>query len=238
MQMKDFRVIFTVVTLIIGFMLAIQFQSTKEPVLRDTRDVRELRNELRAEQERHQKLTQEIDKQTNLIHQYEESIDSSDETIEDVLIGQIEEMQTQAGLTEVVGEGIVLTIEPIILDHQFGQTRKSVSPRLLRFLVNELNIHQAKEIAIGNQRVVSTTAFRDVNGVTQLNGRRIPPLPLEIRVIAEDAQKLHNEMIVSESVIEFEIENLKITSVPVNELTLPGYDQTLRVRYMEQVKED
>ncbi|UTW69184.1 hypothetical protein KHA80_19280 [Anaerobacillus sp. HL2] len=55
--------------------------------------------------------------------------------------------------------------------------------------------------------------------------------------MASDAQKLHHEMIVSQSVEYFEIENLSLTSTPINFTTLPGYDQPLRVRYLQAVKE-
>lgn len=236
-ELEKQKIIFTIVTLIIGFMLAIQFQSTKEPVVRDTRDIRELREELKIEQERHHQLMKEIEETSTLIYQYEQSLDSQEENIEQVMTEQIAKLKEQAGLTEMTGEGIILTIEPLIQEQNFGHSRRSVSPKLLRFLVNELNIYQAKGIAIGNERIVSTSAFRDVQGITQVNGRRIPPLPLEIKVLADDAQKLHNEMIVSESIEIFEIENLKITSVPVNELTLPAYNQTVNIRFMEQVKE-
>lgn len=236
-ELKKTQLIFTFVTLIIGFMIAIQFQSKKEPIIRDTRDIRELREELKIEQERHQQLIKEIEKTTTLINQYEQSLASQEENIENVMLGEINKLKEQAGLTEATGEGIILTIEPLVEGEHLGQARRTVSPKLLRFLVNELNIYQAKAIAIGNERIVATSAFRDVQGITQVNGRRIPPLPLEVKVLADDAQKLHNEMIVSESVEIFEIENLKITSVPVNELTLPAYNQSVNIRYMEQVKE-
>ncbi len=227
-----------IVTLIIGFMLAIQFQSTKEPVVRDTRDIRELRKELRAEQDKHQQLVQEIDKYASLIDQYEVSLNDHKENVENVMEDQIDSLRKEAGLTEVSGEGIILIIEPLYHDQFFGNQRHSVSPVLLRFLVNELNFNGAKEIAIGNQRIISTTAFREVNGVTRVNNRRLPPLPIEIKVISNDAEKLHNEMVVSESVEYFEIDNLKLTSTPINYLELPAFDDTPRVRYMEQMKED
>lgn len=236
--MKDRRIIFTIVTLIIGFMLAIQFQSNKEPVIRDTRDIRELRKELRAEQERHQQLVKEIEKNLSLIQQYESSLNDKQESVEKVIEQQVENLKRESGLTEVSGEGIILTVEPIFYDQHYGQTRRSIPPEYLRFLVNELNFYGASDIAIGNERVVFSTAFRDVNGVTRVNGRRLPPLPLEIKVLAEDAQRLHNLMVVSESVEYFEIENLKLTSTPVNYIELPAYDQTPRVRFMEEVKED
>ena len=41
----------SVITLIIGVMMAIQFQTVKEPVVRDTRDTFELREDLVKEKE-------------------------------------------------------------------------------------------------------------------------------------------------------------------------------------------
>ncbi|WP_096199265.1 DUF881 domain-containing protein [Bacillus sp. FJAT-45350] len=236
--MRDRKVIFTIVTLIIGFMLAIQFQSTKEPVVRDTRDVLALRKELRDEQERQQQIIKEIEKHVTLLDQYNESLDNQRENIVYVMEEQVEELKREAGLTEVSGEGIILTIEPLYNDQFFGSERPSVSPELFRILVNELNINQAKEIAVGSQRVVASTVFREVAGVTQVNGRRVPPLPIEVKVLADDAQRLHNEMVVSQSVEYFEIENLSLTSTPVNHITLPAHDQTPRIRYLEIEKED
>ena len=139
--MRDRRTIFTIVTIIIGFMLAIQFQSTNEPVIRDSRDVLQLRKELRQEQERQQQLLQETEKYMILIDQYKDSLNDQQDNLIPVMENQINELKKQAGLTEISGEGIILTIVPLYDD--FHQQR-TVSPELLRFLVNELNIYQAK----------------------------------------------------------------------------------------------
>ncbi|WP_078554836.1 DUF881 domain-containing protein [Bacillus alkalicellulosilyticus] len=236
--MKDHRHIFTFVLLIIGFMLAVQFQSTKEPVVRDTRDIRELRTELQAEQERHQQLVQEIDNTLVLLQQYENSFNDQ-QSVEEVIEEQIESLKEGAGLTEKSGEGITIKISTLGGDPFYDSQRQSIPPHLLRFLVNELNINSARDIAIANHRVVSTTAFREVQGVTQLNGgRRIPPLPVEVKVLADDAENLHNHMVVSESVKYFELEGYSLTFTIENEITLPPYEQTPRVRFMEQVKEE
>ena len=42
---------FTLITIIIGFMIAVQFQTVKEPVVRDTRNIWELREALTKELE-------------------------------------------------------------------------------------------------------------------------------------------------------------------------------------------
>jgi uncharacterized protein YlxW (UPF0749 family) len=169
---KDRMIIFAIVTTIIGFMVAIQFKTTKEPVVRDTRDILQLRQDLRIEKERQQELNQEIEKQLLLLNQLQEK-----ENIEDVMIQALNDLKNRAGLTPESGEGIILEIKPMYTD--FGYVPQTVPPHLLRFLINELNIYQAREIAIGSQRIISTSAIRDVNGVTHVNARRIPNLPLK-----------------------------------------------------------
>lgn len=224
-------IIFSIVTTIIGFMIAIQFKTTQEPVVRDTRDILQLRQDLRVEKERQQELNQEIEKQFLLLSQLQDQ-----ENIEDVMIEALNDLKERSGLTPVSGEGIILEIKPMYTD--FGYIPQTVPPHLLRILINELNIYNARDIAIGNQRIISTSAIRDVNGITHVNARRLPNLPLRVKVLANDAEKLHHEMIVSQSVEYFAIENLSLTSTPINFTTLPGYDQSLRVRYLQPIKEE
>ena len=229
---KDKVMIFTIVTTIIGFMLAIQFQTTKEPVVRDTRDILQLRQDLRAEKERQQELNEEIEKQLALLSQLQQK-----ENLEDVMVEALNDLRERAGLTEVSGQGIIIDVKPLF-NNEYDFIHETIPTHLLRFLINELNIYNAKEIAVANQRIISTSAIRDVNGVTHVNSRRLPSLPLKIKVIADDAQKLHHEMLVSQSVDYFAFENLSLTSTPINYLKLPAYEQSLRVRYLQPIKEE
>lgn len=219
-------------------MLAIQFHTTQEPVVRDTRDVRELRRELMAEQERHQQLNSEIEKAQALLAQYEQTLHNREDDISDVLSEQIAALRKEAGLEETVGPGLIVTIDSLYHEQFFGQARRTPPADVFRFLINELNIYGAESIAVENERIISTSAFRDVNNMTHLNSRRLPPLPIEVKVLSEKAETLQNQMVVSESVEYFEIEGFSVTFEIVEELELPAYDQTPRVRYMEEVKEE
>lgn len=219
-------------------MLAIQFHTTQEPVVRDTRDVRELRRELMAEQERHQQLNSEIEKAQALLAQYEQTLHNREDDISDVLSEQIAALRKEAGLEEEVGPGLLVTIDSLYHEQFFGQARRTPPADVFRFLINELNIYGAESIAVENERIISTSAFRDVNNMTHLNSRRLPPLPIEVKVLSEKAETLQNQMVVSESVEYFEIEGFSVTFEIVEELELPAYDQTPRVRYMEEVKEE
>lgn len=233
----DKKWVFTIVTFLIGFMLAIQFQSTNEPEIRDTRDIRELRNELIAEREKRQQLTIEIHKAERLIEKYKELIENRDDDVINVLNEQIAELRIEAGLEEITGKGLLVTIEALENGAFIGFERRIPPPDVFRHLVNELNIYGAEHIAIEDERIIAISAFRDVNEVTYLNSRRLPPPPIEVKVLTDDPEKLQNHMIVSDAVEYFEINGFSLSFEIKNNLTLPAYGQTPRVRFMEKVEE-
>ena len=51
---------FTAIAIIIGLMLAVQFQTVQKPIVRDTRDTWQLREDYLKEKEIHSKLLKEI----------------------------------------------------------------------------------------------------------------------------------------------------------------------------------
>jgi uncharacterized protein YlxW (UPF0749 family) len=228
------KINFTVITTIIGFMLAVQFQTTNQPVVRDTRDMWELREDLKKEQELQLQLLEEI-------RVYEETLKSYKqkrlESKEAVLRETVEELRKEAGLTEIRGQGVIVTVEPFYDENYVGPVLQTVSPYLLKRLINELNMYGAEEIAIADQRIINTTVIRDVNGITKVDNYKINSLPLQIKVIAEDAEKLHNRLKVSTVLEDFAIEGLQLSiSQPMNVVVVPPYDDSLHIRYMKAVK--
>lgn len=218
-------------------MVAIQFQTVKEPVIRDTRDTWELREDVLKEQELQLKLIREVRSNEKKISQYESELKQSKEQ---VLRETLDELKAEAGLTEVEGYGIILKVEPALEELLLGNVPTNVSPDLLKRLVNELNMYNAMHISIDNQRVINTTVIRDINNETKIDGYSLNRMPFEIKVIAENekaADKLYNRMQVSKSVDEFFVDNLKVTVMkPEGMIKIPAYENTIRIRDMEPVK--
>nr|WP_239587670.1 DUF881 domain-containing protein [Bacillus pakistanensis] len=218
-------------------MLAIQFQTVKEPVVRDTRDIWELREAILKEKETYSALYQEIRSIDQKLEKYEtEKQDSQEEALRETL----EELKTEAGLTEKQGAGIILTVQPVLEEVLMGEKISTVSPDLLERLVNELNRFKAQDISIDGHRMINTTVIRDINGVTKIDGYSLEEIPFEIRVLTkdfEDAEKLYNQLKASQSIEDFFIDNLRVNiSKPINHLTLPAYEDSIRVKRMEPVK--
>ena len=232
------KISFTIITIIIGFMIAIQFQTVKEPVVRDTRDIWELRNALLKEKEVNSNLYAEMRAVEAKLEQYKTEQQSSPER---ALKQTLEELKTEAGLTEKTGPGVILTIEPAMEEILLGEKVQNISPELLERLVNELNRYDAMDISIDGHRLINTSVIRDINGETKVDGYSIEKIPFEVRVLTKDldsAKGLYNRMQVSQSVEDFFIDNLRVSiSKPLEKVVVPPYEDTIRFRLMEPVKE-
>lgn len=233
MNLTRRKIIFTFIALIIGFMVAIQFQTTNEPVIRDSRNIGQLRHDLTQEKEKQRELNAEIEKQLAVLNQLQQT-----EDVEGIMLDVIKDLKEKAGLTEISGQGVVIEITPFFDEFYDGAPIRSVPSYLLRMLINELNIHGAKEIAIDNQRIISTTPIREVNGVTLVNGKRVAQFPLTIKVLTDDPEKLHHAIMSSQAKEFFVYESLLLDSKPLNHVTLPAYDKAIRVKHMSLVKEE
>lgn len=231
---------FTAVAVVVGLMLAIQFQTVKDPVIRDTRDTWELQQDYLKEREMYSKLLQEIRSNEEKLAQYESERKQSKEQ---VLRETLTELKMQVGLTEVTGPGIILTIKPAYEELLLGGTDPTISPDSLKRLINEFNMNGALYISIDGQRLINTSVIRDINSETKIDGHSLKKLPIEIKVIAETmeiAEKLYNRMQASQAAEElYKFDSLRVNvSKPTDDITIPAYQDTIRVKNMEPVESD
>lgn len=230
---------FSIIAAIIGLMVAIQFQTVREPEVRDTRDTWQLREDLMKEKEIQSKLLLEIRSNEEKIAKYESERQQSKE---EVLRETLDELKYEAGLTKVTGPGITLSIAPAFNLIGDGDNIPSLSPDMLKRLLNELNMFGAQHVSVDGERVINTTVIRDINRVTKINGHSLNRFPIEINVISENAQaaeKLYNRMKVSTVAEDFFIDNLEVkVNRPQSKLVVPAYQDRIRIRYMEPIKTD
>ncbi|MBY6036182.1 DUF881 domain-containing protein [Fictibacillus nanhaiensis] len=232
--MKERQFMFATIALIIGGMLAVQFETTNNPIVRDTRDLWELRADLEKEKQRQQELNEELQRYNELLNKYES--EGNDEKIK-AMEKALADLKKQAGLTTVSGQGIVMTIEPFS-DQLIGdRPLPKIDPDMLRRLVNELNRYDAKEISIDGQRIVSKTPIREVNGDIYINNEPVSSFPIQIHVLAKNNEKLHRKIIASPAVEEFVRENFFVEA-SLAEVILPAYEQSVKVKYMKPAKEE
>ncbi len=213
-------------------MAAIQFQTaSSEPEFRDTRDQWEVRQELQEQQKVQQELLEQITRADRMLEEYDEV---SDEEKLETLKESIEQLEQQAGLTTLEGSGITIKLEPIFQEWEEGAPAyPTVSPSLLTHLINELNTFGSEGIAVGEERLVSISPIRNVNGDTYVNNRPMQPLPVVIKVLTSNPQKMLDYVNASRSRDMFALDDISMVVEAENNLKLPGYEDSLQLGILE-----
>ncbi|GKW44955.1 DUF881 domain-containing protein [Planococcus sp. NCCP-2050] len=230
---------FSIILFVIGLMTAIQYNTINEPDARDTRDVWEIRQELSREKQLHSELLSEVGLLDATLSKYEEI---SSESPEQALKDTVEELRGLAGLTEMTATGIEVTIEPSAEAVAFGEEIEYIAPDLLIRLVNEINRNNGLYVSVDGNRIVNTTAIRDINGLTTVNAIPIQTPPFKIKIASnsmEDTEKLYNHLLSSRILDDFYIDNLSVEiSAPQEQVTIEPYEKELNYRHLQIAEEE
>lgn len=230
---------FTVILFVIGFMVATQYNTINTSDTRDTRDTWEIRQELSREKQVYSELLLENSSMDDTLGKY---TGETSESPEIVLQETVEELRILAGLTEVTGPGLTLEVRPSLEAVAMGTEITEIPPDLLIRLVNEINRFNDIEMTISGQRTINTTAIRDINGYTTVNGQRISTPPFAIEIIAgnmEETRKLFSHLTASEIHDDFYIDDLTIAiSEPQDRLTLPPYEEDWSAAHLEALEDE
>lgn len=219
---------FPLILFVVGLMAAVQFNTINEPDARDTRDVWEIRQELSQEKQLHSELLSEISLLDETLAKYGETASDSPEQ---ALKGTVEELRKQAGLIEMTGPGIEVSIEPSPEAVAMGMDIEGIAPDLLIRFVNEINRFNGLYVSIDGNRMINTTAIRDINGRTTVNTSPLQTPPFKIKIVSdsmENTEKLYNHLMSSMILDDFYIANLSVViSEPAEKLTVEGYEKEI-----------
>lgn len=228
----------TVLMVIFGIMVSIQFNSLQKPKIRDTRDVWELREDLSASKSKELDLLKEIDKYGEMLKKYSNHEDQSKEA---QLTKTLKDLKEKAGFTEVTGKGIEVEITQLFSKDLTGEEVKNIPPDLLKKLINEVNMFGAKHMSINDHRVINTSVIRDINGTTKMDGYSIDGDTVSIKIISQQADKLYSRLNVSDIGDLFAQENFSLSiSQPKDKIHLKAYDGTIQLnelKPLDDVKE-
>ncbi|MDS9470500.1 DUF881 domain-containing protein [Sporosarcina pasteurii] len=227
---------FMIVLLIVGFMIAIQYNTIQKPEKRDTRDMWAIRNELSNEKKLHSELLKEIRGLDETIRTYESL---SDENTGQALKETVEKLHAQAGMTDTEGPGLVIEVEPSPESIALGIGITSISPDLLTRFVNELNRVKWRALEIDGKRYTSLSAIRDINGFTTVNGLNVASPPFTIKVITDtskDSEMVYNTLQASAIHDDFYLDDLVLrVGEPVNSVKIRGWKESVKNLYLNEL---
>lgn len=180
-----------IVCAVLSFVIATQLTSVRKNVAIESKQAQrteELQLELGKEKEKNADLYIQLYSAQNDLNQYRQEAENSSGYAK-VMSEQLKRSEVLAGLTEVEGQGIILTLSDSSLPSISGATTSENETLIihdsdLRLAITELAAAGAEAYAINGQRVISTTPIRCVGPVITVNEQKMAP-PFEISVIGD-----------------------------------------------------
>lgn len=235
---KTVYIRFTIILLIVGFMLAVQYNTVQNPETRDTRDIWAIRQELSKETETHSELLSEVYMLDETILKYGNMVsESAAFALEDTVV----QLKEDIGLVDYTGPGLTIKVEPSLESIALGQPIEGISPDLLIRLINEINRFKAKDIEVDGKRIIYSSPIRDVNGKTTVNNIPVRNAPFTIKIgtsTYDEAQKMYNQLEASTIGDDFYIDNLKLKiGEPEQIIRISAYDQPVNNHFLKEIPE-
>lgn len=236
---KKLQIALAVVFFLLSFTITLQFKSVyKNSAMSGLQFQRleEVQKELIKEQEKNVDLNKQLLEANNNLQIYRNEAEQNTEGNK-ALITEMERYMILAGLTEVTGPGVTVTVSDskAASSDSFTESAYIIHDSDLRSIVNELNSAGAEAISINGERIVSNSEIRCVGSTVTINGNKYAP-PFVIKAIGESSTMEAALNIRGGVVEELRFYNLEIKVSKTAKLTIGKYNGILNFKYAEPVK--
>lgn len=164
---------------------------------------------------------------------------AADDLIISGLLSDIEKYKMAAGVIDVYGPGIMVTIkDPVAIDEYFAQTSViTYNYELLLSLVNKMKEAGAEAISINENRIVHTTEISLAANNININGNATAP-PYHVKAIGNPST-MENALTIRGGIIDTMKTkyNLTVDIEAMEEIIIPRYSGVMSFRYAEPVSE-
>lgn len=192
----------------------------------------ELRDEVLKWKEKYDRKYDELQRVEEELEQERQKSTSNDETSIKKQ-KELERINTYLGLTDVQGEGIIITLKDNITS-KFGTSDDIVHYSDLREIVNELKNAGAEAISINDQRIVPTTVINCVGTVVQINDKKVG-VPFVIKAIGNQ-EGLYGALTRPGGYLESIEDYVIVETKKSNNISITKYDGVLTDKYLENIE--
>lgn len=193
----------------------------------------DLLRELQTAKEEYEALKESYEESQEIVEEYKTSSSTNDALIASMK-SDLEKANVLAGLADVKGEGVVVTIKDST-DMTLSAEAGLVHDTDLTAIVTELKAAGAEAISINGQRIIATTAIRCVGPTIQVNSVKVAS-PFYIKAIG-NSKYLESALTIRNGVVD----SLKSYGIEVNiktdnKITIDKYDLALKLKYATEAK--
>ncbi|KUK35348.1 MAG: Uncharacterized protein XD65_0324 [Caldanaerobacter subterraneus] len=195
----------------------------------------ELTQQLKKAQEEKANLEQQLEELTKRFKEYEDVASKDDAALKN-LQQDVEKYKILAGLTDMVGPGVIVTVNDSDLQPRDGEDPNLylVHDEDLLSIVNELKAGGAEAIAINNQRIIATSEIRCVGPTIIINSTRYAP-PYVIKAIG-DPDTLQAALNLKGGIVDtLRFYGIKVDIQTSDKIVVPKYSDPIKFFYAKPV---
>ena len=219
------------VCIIFVSVLLIQVKTVSQVNETDIENLRtsELSEQLSSWKSKYEEVSAELKDTNSKILDYTTKIEDNEEAFE-LLEAELEKSRLILGKTDVVGDGVVITLSD-------GENKIEASD--LIELVNDLWFAGAEAISINGVRIVNMTEFVDVAGYIIVKPRQRIVSPYVVKVIGDQTYLTSTLSLKNSGFIDIQNSNgKKVTMEQQRNIKISAYSDTLEPKYIKEVTEE
>lgn len=209
-QKLDKKIILFIVFMILGTMISLQFRTTmskEEEVNSSKFEYDDILNQLQEQREIGQGLKEALDKNINKRDNYMKTF-ASDSDDDLTLKHEWESLRLKAGLTNVAGSGVIITLNDADIRGVNNPNLYIVHDADVLKLLNQLKIAGAQAISVNGERLMPTSEIICTGPTIRVNHKRYS-VPFVIKAIG-NSDKLYEQLQKSDIVRDFRFFNIRI----------------------------
>ncbi|NPV26581.1 MAG: DUF881 domain-containing protein [Firmicutes bacterium] len=229
MKSKSGLLMITLVSVILGLMLAVQFKVTQSNSIGPSERVQDLATRLKQAEVERDRLKSEVEDLRKKI---------TNTSTNEALASEMEKARQAAGLVALKGPGITVTLNDSPKTVHLGEDPNLylIHDEDLLKVVNELKAAGAEAIAVNDQRIIAMSEIRCAGPNILVNVKKIAP-PFVITAIG-NPDLLESSLRMKGGIIEtLQVWNIQVKIEKSQNLKVPAYNGPIKFEYAIPVKE-
>ena len=224
-------IIVGLISLLLVCSMFIQFKTVDKSQETDLESLRsdELKTQIASYKSKYEETMEQYEETKNTISEYVNTMEDNREST-NLLDKELKDTQTLLGLTDVQGEGVIITLK--------DTDEATYSASDLLTLINELKYAGAEAISINDNRVVNLTEISAINNsFIMMNADSRISSPYTIKVIGDKSYLMSTLNLKNSGFVDLmRVNNLEITVEESNNIVIKKYSKAITADKMKEVE--
>lgn len=218
-----------IVCIILVAVSFIQFKTVEQVHETDIETMREeeLREQISTWKSKWEEANEKLEDTNNKINEYNQKLDSNEEASE-LLDEELRKSQLILGTTDVVGDGVVVTLT--------DTAENSIEAEDLVELINELRFAGAEAISINGVRIINMTDIADIDSYIIVKPSQRLVSPYVVKAIGNQTYLVSNLCLKNSGFVDqYNNSGKSVKLEKQKNIKIPKYSGNIDIKYMKEV---